>query len=377
MMSISSISTSPGAAARNSDSDWQYSEQIYARNPLQMSNHIINFDIHCTESIILTNCYVGAKHTDPEADEAVYSYRGLVVMNDCTIKGVVNAPSGHIKAKDCLIIGKVTGSIFPITLTTTEIRSRDYIKTEITPRSGFDAWIDSIKDSDDAIYQFNIADIDYYNSLMDPEDDKNVDSLTHFAILADDDDVECHDRCKIYGDIINNRYCIDDDGREIKVYKSLVAGSILNNGGNTLLEQSSAKAVYSQEGLTEINNSTVDFIYAKDSNTLIHNHSVIRQGAILGGRNNEILSSTLNGAVKLRGHTLIMKENTVVDEICLPPPGETKGDFIPCITLESGSVLKALETHGQPCCIRIGEGATFTLLINPEIIPGNVEIIYL
>ncbi|WP_416410367.1 hypothetical protein [Pantoea sp. App145] len=376
-MSISSISASPGAVARDSVGGWGFADSRYETSYIRLGRNIINYDIDCTSSITLFNCYVGVKHTAPSSDEAVYSYQGDVEMNNCTIKGVVNTPNGYTRAKDSLIIGKISGSIAPILLTTTEIRSQDYIKIEGTSQPGFGAWINDIKDSDDAIYQFNLTDVDYYKSMLAPEANIDFDSLTHLAILSDESNIECCDGCKIYGDIINHLHYIEDYKHTINIIKSSITGSIINRAGDTLLEQASAKTVYTLAGVTEINNSALDFIYTEKSDTRIHNHSVIRQGAILGGQNNEILSSTINGSLKLLGQTLTMRENSVVDQVCLPSQEEARGDFIPCITLESGSVLNALKTHGQPCRIRIGEGATFTLLINPEIIPANVEIIYL
>ncbi|MDF7659849.1 hypothetical protein PUG81_12800 [Erwiniaceae bacterium L1_54_6] len=370
-MSVGSVSASYGTMTNNPDSGWRFVQlKTTGHNPLDESNLVVDMGVGSVSNVTLNNCKIGINNkTEQHKWEAVYSRNGQIKINNCEIKGIVHAPNHPTEADQCLIEGKVQGFSGAINLTETEIRSQDYTNVKLMPQSGFCKWICPVKDSHDAVYQFNLSEVSYYKDLLKPVIGGDI--YPHVAVENVDNSVKCEKKCKIYGDVVILFYEEGAPTRNIAIIDSMVAGNLLNRAGDTLVERSSAKAVYSNIGMTEINNSTVDFIYTNDSDTLIHEHSVIRQGAILGGQNNEILSSTVHGSLKLLGQHLVIGKDTVVDEICLPRLDEATG-FIPQITLQSGATLHSLVTHGYPCRIGIGQGATFT----PSIIPENVEIYY-
>lgn len=374
MMSVGSVSASYGTVTNNPDIQWHFVQLIGGGyEPIEKSYHVVDIGISCSNDVTLNNCKVGIKNTKQHSWEAVYSQDGKIKLNNCEVKGIVSAPNHLTETENCLIEGKVSSYNGAIHLTATEVRSQDYTDVKLMPQSGFHDWMCPVKDRDDAVYQFNMNDIGYYKDLLKPVIGGEISS--HVAIENIDNSIRCENACKIYGDVAILFY---EDGfptRNIEIIGSTVAGNLLNRAGNILVEKSSAKAVYNNIGMTEINDSTVEFIYTRDSNSLIHNHSVVRQGGILGGQNHEILSSTVHGSLRLLGQNLKMGKEAVVDEICLPHLDEATG-FIPQITLESGATLHSLVTNDYPCRLGIEEGATFTPLNHPETLPKNLEIYY-
>ncbi|WP_416410365.1 hypothetical protein [Pantoea sp. App145] len=373
-MSVGAISTSYGTTANNIETNWHFVQcHSGGITPVNLSNYIIDIAVTNSNDITLDNCKVGIKNREPEKWEVIFSSDGRVKLNECTIKGIVYAPNGDTEIEKCLIQGKVDGRSAPVTLITTEIRSPDYTKYATVPESGFGEWINALKDHDDEIYQFTTTDIERYSNLLEMNTERY--GLYHIAISTDDNDIECRQQCKIYGDIINDVLDIENPTRDIKVFDSMIAGSIVNRTGSTLLERSSAKAVYSNTQKTEVNNSDVGFIYSVNSDTHINNHSVIKHGAMLGGMMNRISSSTLHGSVQLKGQTLTIEDHSIIDKVCLPQPHEVRGEFdFTEIRLNSGSTLHAIETEGQRCRLFIGKDAVFTPLNTGEPIPANVEI---
>nr|WP_310617342.1 hypothetical protein [Pantoea cypripedii] len=373
-MSVGSVSASYGTVANNPDTQWRFVQLIsWNYEPMDVSNHVVDLSISATNNITLNNCKVGIKNTKQHIWEVISSQDGKIKLNNCEIKGIIYTPNHLTEADHCLIEGKVESYHGAINLITTEIRSQDYTNVKLMPQSGFYEWICPVKDSDDAVYQFNMSEVDYYKALLKPAIGGEI--LSHVAIENVDNSIRCENKCKIYGDVAISFYEEGFPTRNIEIIDSTVAGNLLNRAGDILVEKSSAKAVYSNIGKTEINDSTVEFIYTRDSNTLIHNHSVVRQGGILGGQNNEILSSTVHGSLKLLGQNLKMGKEAVIDEICLPRLDEATG-FIPQITLASGATLHSLVTHDYPCRLGIEQGATFTPLNHPETLPKNLEIYY-
>ncbi|MEG3129618.1 hypothetical protein SC171_25525 [Pantoea cypripedii] len=373
-MSVGSVSASYGTVANNPDTQWRFVQLIsWNYEPLNKSDHVVERGVTALKDITLDNCKVGIKNTQQHLWEAIFSSDGKIKLNNCEAKGIVSAPNHTTESENCLIEGKVSGYNGAIHLTATEIRSQDYTDVKLMPQSGFYDWICPVKDRDDAVYQFNMSEVDYYKDLLKPAIGGEI--LSHVAIENVDNSIRCENKCKIYGDVVILFYENGFPTRNIEIIGSTVAGNLLNRAGDILVEKSRAKAIYNNIGKTEINDSTVEFICTRDSNTLIHNHSVVRQGGILGGQNNEILSSTVHGSLKLLGQNLKMGKEAVVDEICLPRLDEATG-FIPQITLESGATLHSLVTNDYPCRLGIEEGATFTPLNHPETLPENLEIYY-